>query len=269
MSNEQTFSLKGVKVNKLPERFKIDMNLDLRESSIVKLPNKMVIQGDLILNEFVDEIPEDIIIKGNLDMTKSNIQKLPSYFAIGGEVIGSKYNLTKPSYTPNTIYKNIVCCDDGSVVLYEKQHIHKRTGHKGEEKETLIFYYGLNDIHAVSIPRKRKIFACPTFSEGEIIADKYLLNLLDLSKFRNLDITKRIYTIDQLKEMYIEICNPCDEGVAKFLQDINKDSTKKYSIKDLLLLLPKFAKYSDYFLFDEVFAKQLEKSKKEKYFIIN
>jgi hypothetical protein len=265
-----TFSLNGVKITKLPDNFKINESLDLRGSLVVKLPKGLVVLGDLILNEFIEEIPEDIMIGGDLDISATNISKLPNHFALCGNILGSKHNLSKPVFTPNTIYKNIICCDDGSLILYKKSIFKKRPPSPGQkEKEPLTFYYGLNGVHAVSLFKQKKIFACESFSKGERIADLYLLSLKDLSKYSNLDITKKIYTIDELKEMYIDISNPCTEGVQDFLVDINLDFSKKYSIKNLIDLLPKYAKESDYFPFMEVFKKQIEQNKKERYFIIN
>ena len=183
--NSNVLSLKGVRITTLPDGFKVNGGLDLRGSFIIKLPKNLRVLGNLILNEHIEEIPEDIMIGGNLDMSESNISKLPSYFAVCGDIIGSKYNLSKPSFAPNTIYKNIVCCDNGTLVLYEKYHLHKREYNNGKKDEHTLNKYGNIDWDLLA----KKLSNC-----NEVNLDYELLANLEES----------ISLVDDVKLSYVE-----------------------------------------------------------------
>lgn len=66
--------------------------LDLRNTKIAQLPNKLTVRGDLILNEYINEFPDELEVEGNLDLRNSKIEIIDAeYLFVRGNVFTGPY----------------------------------------------------------------------------------------------------------------------------------------------------------------------------------
>ena len=55
-------------------------NLDISDTVITKLPDKLTVRGDLILNRLIKQLPDELTIEGNLDMRNTNVDLAETKF---------------------------------------------------------------------------------------------------------------------------------------------------------------------------------------------
>ena len=71
----------------LPNGFKVDGDLDLRNTNITFLPTDIQVKGDLNLrNSSIKSLPSDLEVGGNLILINSQIEKLPDNLTVNGSL---------------------------------------------------------------------------------------------------------------------------------------------------------------------------------------
>ena len=252
-------SFKDILVFSLPKGFKINGSLDLRGSSIKELPENLTVTENLYLNENIEELPNSLLVCGDLYLENSLVTEIPNEAFLLGEVFGNIKNYTKQKFTPNKIYKRVICCSDGTVVPYSKFIVHERitTEPYYYDRGKLIFYYGEKpDLHAVSY-QKNLVVPCNSFTEGEQKIERILLAQKDFDKYKNWNINTK-YSVDELKDFFIFCTDACPNGTQKFIDD-NVNKEKLYTLKELKELLEKFTTYKYTYLFMDKYKEISEK----------
>jgi hypothetical protein len=62
-------------------------DLDLRDSTIIELPDFLTVNGDLWLNRSnIRRLPNNLVVKGDLHIRDTNIRKLPSDMIVGKKI---------------------------------------------------------------------------------------------------------------------------------------------------------------------------------------
>ena len=78
-------NLHQMPITELPDNLYVGGDLDLTDTQIVKLPNKLRVRGSLYLRFLkITELPDDLEVGGDLDLLGTQITKLPNRLKVGG-----------------------------------------------------------------------------------------------------------------------------------------------------------------------------------------
>lgn len=263
--NDKWFDLSKIPTSFLPKNFHCYGSLSCDGSSLIELPEGLIVEGNLYIGECeITALPPKLIIGKDLILLNSSIFDIPNDICICGDIIAIKVN-NMPSYKPNTIYSNFVCDKNGKVIPYlNKKFINRKE--KTQFLDCSVFFYSglFNKKNAVIPIDDTNIYLCESLSDGCNIIDHIKLKKSKFyNKYLNYDIDEKRF-VKELTIIFKEISNACDSGIKKFFENSSDIvDTNKYSIRELCKILEKkvtdknelnYIKiFKDYFFNREIF----------------
>ena len=98
--------------------------LDISQTKVTKLPNELIVRGDLILNRYIKKLPDKLIVEGNLDLRDTLVDlQHTSQLQVGGTLYsgpcttGFKWLADIGGDLDLRASKDFACIDNGCLVV--------------------------------------------------------------------------------------------------------------------------------------------------------
>lgn len=261
MDEKKILKLANTQVKNLPNNFFYPYSLDLTDSSIEKLPEGLIVLGDLIIgNAPVNYLSGTSFIGGDLDASLKNNFIIENGAIVMNRVYGSRYN--KISLPYKTITDKMVIGENGEVVYYQnKIVVMQREAHDGSPVDYMSVYIGYVDYDMVVYKNKWFILRPkkePLTKYEKIIEKKKQLERLK-DKYTNLKWSDK-YTLKEIFPIYQDITEACAyayDGFLEVLKNMGLDPEKPLTLR-VWVDGSKNSNYKYNYLFTEWFEERIK-----------
>lgn len=225
--------LKNIFLSALPENFKTEHSLDCTDCDLTFLPDGLEVEGDLILgNAYIEELPNRLIVWGNVYMQERELL-IPEDAVIGGKVFTPKLIFQPPA--PKGHY---IETDDGIGIIYRNVKILTQEDVIADDfyYPELRWYKNISptaEYNAVSYTENGKTytFSCGGAKDAKYKVDWHRAILKGINNYIDYDIDEP-RTVAELKEIYQVCTGACETGIKRFFAEFNIDMNKKYTIRE-------------------------------------
>lgn len=132
-----SLDLRDSTIRKLPNDLHVTGYLDLRKTKITKLPNDLYVDGYLNLRycQYLTELPDGILVEGTLHLNSLNITKLPDNLFVWGNL--ELFSCQKLIELPENLYvgRDVYIYDTLLAEKYTNEEIREIVTSKGGKIE--------------------------------------------------------------------------------------------------------------------------------------
>ena len=132
-----SLDLRDSTIRKLPNDLYVTGYLDLRKSKLTKLPNDLYVDGYLNLRycQYLTELPDNLHVEGSLHLDSSNIKKLPNDLYVWGNL--ELFSCQKLIELPENLYvgRDVYIYDALLAEKYTNEEIREIVTSKGGKIE--------------------------------------------------------------------------------------------------------------------------------------